>query len=243
MNEQEKRLGWHILPADMHLNAVHNGDDRVVKIGKTLSVEGVISCCVHGLHACERAVDALSYAPDARIVFTRVESWGDIDEESNKYAARNRKVLWVVSSENTVRVVVQWALECAKQALERERAAGREPDARSWAAVEAGEGWLNGTVTKEELQNTTANANAAAFANAAYAYAYANAANAAAFAAANANAAAFAANAANAAAAFAAFATYAAAAFANANANAAAQMNKRLETLLEAHAEYEVTNE
>jgi hypothetical protein len=43
------------------------------------------------------------------------------------------------------------ACDCVERALERERAAGREPDARSWAAVEVARRYARGEVTADEL--------------------------------------------------------------------------------------------
>lgn len=44
-----------------------------------------------------------------------------------------------------------FAVDCAVAALDRERAAGREPDPRSWAAVEAARAYLEGRGTLEQM--------------------------------------------------------------------------------------------
>jgi len=61
--------------------------------------------------------------------------------------------LWIVLREEIIparelRLIACW---CAERALKRERAAGREPDARSWAAVEVSRRHANGLATVEEL--------------------------------------------------------------------------------------------
>ena len=49
------------------------------------------------------------------------------------------------------KVVYEFASRCSRHALEAERAAGREPDPRSWAAVEASLGFSQGTVESAAL--------------------------------------------------------------------------------------------
>jgi len=44
------------------------------------------------------------------------------------------------------------ACACARRALEAERAAGREPDVRSWRAVEVAERFVRGEATDDELE-------------------------------------------------------------------------------------------
>jgi hypothetical protein len=56
----------------------------------------------------------------------------------------------------------EFACWCAEQALLREREAGREPDKRSWAAIETKRKWLKGKVTDEELDAASVAADAAA---------------------------------------------------------------------------------
>lgn len=51
-----------------------------------------------------------------------------------------------------------FACDCAERQLERERAAGREPDARSWAAVEVARRYARGEATSEELSAAGASA-------------------------------------------------------------------------------------
>ena len=144
MTDSEQRiLAWHFLPADGRLNY---GDGRLVVPGETLSVEGEPVLCEHGLHASERLIDALSYAPSSLV--ERVEVWGRVKRGTDTLDGQHRHCLWTLDID---RLLHEFALWCAEGALNRERAAGREPDPRSWAALEAKRGWLAGTVSDAEL--------------------------------------------------------------------------------------------
>jgi hypothetical protein len=82
--------------------------------------------------------------------------------------------LWGIFHEELIPPRQLWELTCqiAEAALNRERAAGREPDSRSWAAIAARRGWVRGEITNNELNA----AFAAAFAVAREAYAAGSAA-------------------------------------------------------------------
>ena len=45
----------------------------------------------------------------------------------------------------------EYACDCADRALIRERNAGREPDARSWRAIEVARAYARGEASEEEL--------------------------------------------------------------------------------------------
>lgn len=57
-------------------------DDRPIVAGETLSVEGDLVMCRHGLHASRSPLDALRYAPGAWA--WRVDCWGDVQEQDDK---------------------------------------------------------------------------------------------------------------------------------------------------------------
>jgi hypothetical protein len=61
-----------------------------------------------------------------------------------------------------VRVARLFAADCAEAALLGERASGREPDERSWAAVTAARRFADGEISREELAAAWAAAGAAA---------------------------------------------------------------------------------
>ena len=131
---------------------------------------------------------------DERIVLARASIWVEaIDPEDWESWDYRREVLSCFQRP----LVVAFAVECAERSLQGERSQGREPDKRSWRALEATKAWFQGEVSDEDVK---AAANAAYdAANAAY-----DAADAAAYAA------AAAATVAAAAAATVAYAAYAA---------------------------------
>ena len=62
--------------------------------------------------------------------------------------------LWAVLRPELIPAPTLHELACrfAEAALSKERSAGREPDPRSWAAIEAKRAWLRGEATDEELR-------------------------------------------------------------------------------------------
>jgi len=174
---------------------------------------GRLVACRYGYHLCER---------DNLIYWLGPTIW-EAETRSRKLLRDGTKS--VVSTARLLRRLETWnprtqrlfAADCAERALERERAAGREPHPDSWRAIAVARRYANSKATPQELAAAAANAvHAAAYANAAAdAAAYAaTAAYAAAAAAAAADAAAYAANATDAHAAAYANAAYAAAAYA-----------------------------
>lgn len=173
---EEKVYGWHFCNADATLG---NGDGRAIVAGESLTVDGEASLCNHGLHASERARDALRYASGV-VRAQRVWLRGDIQRDDNKMVARERHCIAMLTVDDTLRVLREFALWCAVEALENERRSGREPDERSWEAVWVTRRFLDGEATIEEMQTAThaayAAADAAAHAAAYAAYAAADAA-------------------------------------------------------------------
>jgi hypothetical protein len=78
-----------------------HGDERKVIIGDTLSVKGPLVICIHGLHASREPFDALQYANGSMIY--KVESFGDIIEQSDKYCSRHRKAIAVIDATSLLR--------------------------------------------------------------------------------------------------------------------------------------------
>jgi hypothetical protein len=68
----------------------------------------------------------------------------------------------VLAMADATKTLHEFACWCAEQALLREREAGREPDKRSWAAIETKRKWLKGKVTDGELDAASVAADAAA---------------------------------------------------------------------------------
>lgn len=138
-----KVLAWHWLPDN---GCLRYPPHTKVEVGQTLTAEGPLELCKNGMHASLRALDALKYAFGA--IICRVELSGETVEGDDKLCARHRKVVAMADATKTLHEFACW---CAEQALLREREAGREPDVRSWAAIEVKRRWLKGEATDEEL--------------------------------------------------------------------------------------------
>ena len=121
-------------------------DGRVVRAGETLRVTGIPVLCEHGLHASRQVLDALRYALGPILACVRLS--GTITEGDDKLAATARETVWLgdVSA-----ILHRFACDVAERALLAERAAGREPDPRSWAAITVKKRWLNGEASDAEL--------------------------------------------------------------------------------------------
>ncbi len=140
----DKVLGWHWL----HNNGcLRYAPYSKVEVGQTLTAKGPLKLCENGMHASRRALDALQYAPGP--IICRVELSGELLEGIDILCARRRKVL---AMSDATRVLHEFACWCVEQALLRERELGREPDRRSWDAIEVKRKWMNGEATDEELE-------------------------------------------------------------------------------------------
>ena len=155
----EPVLGWHFL-ADNGMTTAHPQRPAVrVEVGQTLHEERPLALCQVGLHASRRALDALQYASGATVC--RVRLTGDVLEGEDKLCASQRTVLALADATALLHEFACW---CAEEALERERAVGREPDACCWAVIEAKRQWLRGEITDKELAAAWDAARAAAWA-------------------------------------------------------------------------------
>jgi hypothetical protein len=150
---EERIQVWHFIRAD------HTTGEGLLKVevGQTLTVEGPLELCQHGLHGSRKALDALQYAPGP--VACKDEIWGDIIEDNDKLCGRYRKCLAMIDATT---VLHEFACLCAERALTREREMGREPDPRSWAAIEAKRKWLRREIDDAKLAAAKAAAEAAA---------------------------------------------------------------------------------
>lgn len=64
------------------------------EVGKEYTVDGDISCCQNGLHACEAPLDVFSYYPPASSRYFEIEASGDINHGGvdTKLAAQTLKI-------------------------------------------------------------------------------------------------------------------------------------------------------
>jgi len=130
---------WHFIRNDRRLGY---GDNRIVKTGRTHSVSGDICPCRNGMHGSKRIIDALGYARGN--IICRVDITGDIIEDDDKMAGRNRRVIWMRDVTN---ILHEFACRCAEDALKLVP----KPDPRSIAAIKAKRDWLDGKIGGEEL--------------------------------------------------------------------------------------------
>jgi hypothetical protein len=152
---QRSVLGWHFLAEDRRLRF---GSREVVEAGKTYTAEEQLVVCQNGVHASNLAIDALRYAPGP--VVCRVRLHGEIQHDTDKSVARHRTVLWMADA---TAILHEFALVCGEAALGQMAAVGKEPDPRSWAALDVKRLWLAGKATDEELAAAWAAARDAAW--------------------------------------------------------------------------------
>ena len=152
---------WHFLKEDM---TAGRGRELAWADGETRTCEGDLELCKNGYHASKNIIDALDYAPGP--VICHVEVTGKRINSDDKLVAKTRQLLWHIPAQDSMRLLHMFAVLCAERALIRERKAGREPDSRSWDALEVNKKWLDGKAIDEELARA---ARAACAASAAWA--------------------------------------------------------------------------
>ena len=133
---EEKILAWHFTEG-----AILRGG-QPLEVGKTYTYGGDVEICKSGYHASRRLIDALRYAPGAQI--SRVECWGDVQEQNDKLVARNRTVLWTLDA---TMILHEFACRVAEIALSKVV----NPDPRSLAAIKAKRKWMKGKISDKEL--------------------------------------------------------------------------------------------
>jgi hypothetical protein len=97
-------LAWHFIGTDRLM--AHTGTPIVA--GETYRVDGPVILCEHGLHASERIIDALYFAPGP--IVCRVAMSGEIVTGDNKCAATKRRVIWMDDATDILRA---FARQCA----------------------------------------------------------------------------------------------------------------------------------
>ncbi len=90
--------GYHFIAKDRRLGY---GDGRLAEVGVTHKVTCKPMLCYAGLHASERVIDALQYAPGP--VVARVELGGDIVKGDDKAVATERTYLNIIDATDTLR--------------------------------------------------------------------------------------------------------------------------------------------
>ena len=93
---------WHFVGATLR-------DGRAVPPdGETLIHDGPLKLCASGLHASERIIDALQYAPGDTVC--RVRCDGEILRDADKWVCTQRTILWRVDATDLLR---RFARQCA----------------------------------------------------------------------------------------------------------------------------------
>jgi hypothetical protein len=116
-----------------------------VKVGQTQTAEGSLELRNNDMHASRHALDALQYAEGT--VICQLGLSGEVLAMADAMIVLHEFMCW-----------------CAEQALLREREARREPDPKSWTAIETKRKWLKGEANDAELDVASAAARDAAWA-------------------------------------------------------------------------------
>lgn len=176
----KKIRAWHFSNGTLHYQT-----SMTIEAGRVYSIEPdrKPALCSYGMHGSKRAIDALQWAKGP--IISRVDIWGDVEEDNNKLCGRHREVLWVA---NATRMLHEFACWCVRSTPLGD---GRTvwdslTDRRSQVAVETKERWLRGEATNAELTAAQTVASAASRRAAGQAVAWATARGAAALAAQNA---------------------------------------------------------
>lgn len=132
---KERVLAWHFLPEDKRLR---RGTREEVRVGRVVRVDCEPVLCKKGLHASERAIDALEYAPGP--ILCRVEVRGTILRDSDKLVGTERKCLAMADATTLLHEFACW---CAKLALK----VAKVDDERCYTKLK----WLKRQATDDEL--------------------------------------------------------------------------------------------
>jgi hypothetical protein len=135
-------LAWHFVRTSGLLL-----DNQMVTVGETYRVAGRLKLCERGLHASERLIDALRYAPGP--ILCRVQVGGTIVRDTDKLVASERTVLWMADITATLR---EFACDVADEALDVAESRGLHVAAASRAAVQASRRYLRGELDIEALR-------------------------------------------------------------------------------------------
>ncbi len=109
MNEGKLKTSmWHIAE---NSGLLGHGDERLIVVGETLTVDGPIFMCWNGLHACERLLDALAYANGT--VICEVALGADAYTEADKSVSSSRTCIAMTSPEEGERILRNFARWCA----------------------------------------------------------------------------------------------------------------------------------
>jgi hypothetical protein len=147
---------WHFVGPDGRL-----GNDLAhlppVHVGQVVRADGPLKLCTRGLHASERPLDALLYAPGPAIC--RVDCNGEIIHCDDKLVCSEREVLWMHDITRELRLLACW---CVRHTPLGDGRFVWEllTDECSRRAVEVAERYALGQATDEEMATASAVARA-----------------------------------------------------------------------------------
>jgi hypothetical protein len=150
---------YHFLQANM---TAGSGNEPAWTVGEEREVKGKLQMYAHGYHSSRTWRDALNYAPGFMSCIVEIPARGTL-KDTSKQVSRKRKLIAVRDGKRTL---LLWVAECAERALLREREAGREPDKRSWKAIDVIRLFADGKATLRQMDaaaNAAYNAASAAY--------------------------------------------------------------------------------
>jgi len=114
----KKQPYWHFCHTDKDgIPRLGFDDNREVKVGETLTVQGKPVLCEHGLHASIDLWDALAYAHGFGWNLCRVELSGEVVHGDEKSVASARKVIAMLDPATTDKLLRDYACWCALQVI------------------------------------------------------------------------------------------------------------------------------
>jgi len=109
---------WHFAQVDdNNVPRLGYDDNREIRVGETLRVEGEPILCGHGLHASVRLWDALGYAQGKRLALCRVTLGGTVEHDDTKSVANERTVIAMLDADTTDKLLCDYARSCALQVI------------------------------------------------------------------------------------------------------------------------------
>ena len=109
---------WHFVGVgDDNIPRLGYNDNREVKVGETLTIDGAPVLCRHGLHASRKLWDALGYASGSKLAMTRVTLGGTIIHDNTKSAATERTAIAMLDADATEKLLRDWGRWCALQVI------------------------------------------------------------------------------------------------------------------------------
>jgi hypothetical protein len=109
---------WHFVQVDKQgTPRLGYEDNREVRVGGTLTVEGEPVLCERGLHASAKLWDALGYAQGDKLALCRVTLGGTVLHDKEKSVGNERTVIAMLDADATDKLLRDFARWCALQVI------------------------------------------------------------------------------------------------------------------------------